>query len=514
MRFQSLHPLHPLRSLHPLHPLCWLLVFSALVIACSGCGSVDSDPATSAGTGGTGGATASSSDSASVASSSSTSGTGGTGGTGGQGGGGASCEGPGDPWWIRRFGDDVAQAFVHVAVDGAGNIWAAGVASDVPSGTGQPPVKLLVAKIDAAGNLLWKKIFPGTDAASFTGLAVDGSGSAVVSGAFQGTLDMAGDMLVSAGGFDGFVAKLTPSGDVAWVNAFGDAGDAQGPFDVAVGAGDDIVLGGWFNGTVDLGGGPLVAQGTDADVFLAKLSSDGQHVWSVSLGDMKDQYLDSIALDASGNVFASGLYSGTPDFGGGPLPDALYEGFLAKFDATGAHVWSKNIGVFVSDLAADAQGAVFLVGSISDVVDLGGGSKGQADTWSLLVAKLDAAGAHVSSSAFPHDDEFTGGLTGAAVDGAGNLYVTGYVTEPVDLGGGVLPPAGDKDALVAKFDPSGALLWNRRFGGDADQLAGSVTIAPTGDVVIAGPFEGTLALCRESVTSQATPDAFVAKLRP
>jgi hypothetical protein len=176
-------------------------------------------------------------------------------------------------------------------------------------------------------------------------------------------------------------------------------------------------------------------------------------------------------------------------------------------------VWSKRLGSERVSLAADTEGAVYLAGNTYDVFDLGGGPLGQEGKNSLFTAKLDAAGAHVYSRAFLHGDKGAS-FMGAAVDGEGNLYVTGFASPPVDLGGGELPSADLSQDLAAKFDPSGAHIWSRRLGTGFNRLFSRIALGPAGDVAIAGSFEGTLALCAQEVKSQATPDAFVAVLQP
>ena len=53
---------------------------------------------------------------------------------------------------------------------------------------------------------------------------------------------------------------------------------------------------------------------------------------------------------------------------------------------------------------------------------------------------------------------------GIAVDGAGNVLVTGRFEATVDFGGGPLTDAGSRDIFVAKYDGAGAHIWSERFG--------------------------------------------------
>ena len=88
---------------------------------------------------------------------------------------------------------------------------------------------------------------------------------------------------------------------------------------------------GTFKGTVDFGGGPLASAGL-FDIFVAKFSTNGDHIWSQSFGDSGFQSGISITTDPSGNVLVTGRYTGTVDFGGGPLTSGENRDiFVVKF---------------------------------------------------------------------------------------------------------------------------------------------------------------------------------------
>src|SRR3989442_13362586 len=87
---------------------------------------------------------------------------------------------------------------------------------------------------------------------------------------------------------------------------------------------------GYFQSTLDFGGGPLTSAGS-LDTFLAKFNPSGAHLWSKRFGSTGSDSSTNVAVDGSGNVVMAGSFSGTVDFGSGPLTSArLYDTFLAK----------------------------------------------------------------------------------------------------------------------------------------------------------------------------------------
>lgn len=94
----------------------------------------------------------------------------------------------------------------------------------------------------------------------------------------------------------------------------------------------NVLVAGFFKGAADFGGGPLASAG-GADVFLAKLAPTGEHVWSKRFGDGSDQVVAAIASDVTGAVLVGGYFAGGIDFGGGLLlaESAMSDAFVAKF---------------------------------------------------------------------------------------------------------------------------------------------------------------------------------------
>ena len=106
-----------------------------------------------------------------------------------------------------------------------------------------------------------------------------------------------------------------------WSHGFGSPIFAEhcASYGVAVDAVGNVSVIGWFDGTVDFGGGPLTSAG-GSDIFLAHYDPTGTHLWSYRFGDTSDEGGSSVSVDAAGNVLVTGHFRGTVDFGGGPLP--------------------------------------------------------------------------------------------------------------------------------------------------------------------------------------------------
>jgi hypothetical protein len=288
---------------------------------------------------------------------------------------------------------------------------------------------------------------------------------------------------------------------------------------MAVDDDDNILLAGRFINTIGFGGNTLISQGGN-DGFLAKLNADGNHIWSKRFGDVAEQEVQSVAVDGTGAVYATGFFAGSVQLGFQPQSNHSSKGgndiFVVKYDAQGNHVWSKAFGDAASQvglgIAVDATGSVLLTGRMSGSVNFGGGALTAMGTSNGFLVKLDPQGTHLWSKIIGLGGENAG--QGLDVDTTGNVYVAGYFTESITFGDPAQTGAGGHDVFVAKLTPLGMPVWTRVFGDAADQEAVSLDADVTGNVVVLGEHAGSISFDGVSHTSKGIDDIFVVNLEP
>jgi hypothetical protein len=331
----------------------------------------------------------------------------------------------GDHVWSRRVGAGFNwREFDGLAMDAASNIAVAvrytgtfeleGTVLANTNGIGDFKPNVALVRLAPDGSVDWFNACgePGFGT-SVSGLAATASGDLLVStcgscdlgdGAVVGPalqkLDASGGHLWSVDGLASCGSTATSKAlDDAWrlsgdLTRYDGAGvplwtaPAAAAYKLAVDSAGNALITGFFTGTIDLGGGPLTSAGED--IFLAKFSPSGTHLWSFAFGDaFINQRPEAIAVDAAGNVAIVGHHDGTVDFGGGPTAPG---GFVAKFDAAGQHLTSRWIGDFAHPhgVAFDAAGHMVVVGKASSPVDFGWGPITPANSMSpIFLAKMD-----------------------------------------------------------------------------------------------------------------------------
>jgi hypothetical protein len=240
----------------------------------------------------------------------------------------------------------------------------------------------------------------------------------------------------------------------------------------------------------------------------------GKVLWAERFGDVASQYARAIAVDPSGNVVVVGEANGALDFGGGPIsPPAL---FVVKLDPAGKHLWTRSFttGGRCSAVAVGNGGDISVTGSFSGSVDFGGGplTAGASSSKSMFVLELDAAGHHLWSKSFGDAAE---GM-GLAVDEAGDILLAGsYSGSPLNLGGAPLAVAGDADAFAAKLGgATGNHKWSLALSPSGADVSVAVAAGPGGSAVLAGSFIGQLTFGAKTLVNVGLGDMFVAMLDP
>jgi hypothetical protein len=435
--------------------------------------------------------------------------------------------------WSRRFGDvsdDRAQA---IAADGSGNVAVTGhfngttdfgggsVSSYVHASLG-PTTDIFVASYSPSGQYRWVRPIGNSSTEEGKGIATDSAGNVLVTG-YQGSywVDYGGGPQTSVSYNDIFIAKYSAAGGWDWSKTIGGYGYDQGNAIAADDAGNVFVTGYFGKATmgdtgVNFGGGALFSAG-GYDVFLVKYSATGQHVWSRRFGGTGTDTGMAVGADSAGNVFVGGTFEGSVDFGGGSLTSAgLRDIFLVKYSAAGQHLWSKRFGSsgddVVNSLAVDGAGDVALSGKFQGSVSFGGTTLTSAGGDDAFLAKLlGASGGHSWSKRFGSTSQDI--ATGVAVDGVRNVVVSGYFAGSVDFGGGALTALGI-DVFTAKFNSAGTHTWSRRYGGMDTQLSDGVAAAPTGEVTVTGFFNQGIDFGTGLLTSAGAFDGFLANIGP
>ena len=303
--------------------------------------------------------------------------------------------------------------------------------------------------------------------------------------------------------------ECAPLGYV-WSKAYGDAPGAQSLADIAVTPDGDLVVVGAFAGMIDFGGQPMASTGS-MDIFVAKLKSTGELIWSQRFGDADTQRATCVVVDPMGGIYVGGLVFGSVNFGDGiKTSTGSDDAFVAKLDPAGNGVWSRLYGDAgsqeVRKLGLTSTNQVVMGGMFGGNFTFGNVSHGSLGSDDIFVAKLSSEGFAVSSRRYGGMGTDT--LTGLEIDSTDAVLLTGGFDSTIDfVAGAPLTSAGATDVFVAKLSSNLTTAWAKRWG-DADAQTGlDVAIGPGDEVMLAGSFKSTLDFGAASVLKTQDPAA-------
>jgi hypothetical protein len=391
-----------------------------------------------------------------------------------------------------------------VAADRAGNSVSVGGFSGIVDLGAGPALSVglgdaFVVKYNSQGGLLWLKQLGGIGDDVALGVAIDSLDNIIVVGGFHGTVNFGGATLTSAGGYDVFVVKYSPSGVLLWAKRFGGLWDEVGRA-VALDTNNNILLATTLQSVnADFGGIPLTSVGY-TDIALTKLSAAGATLWAKRWGSVNDEVPLAVAVDRLGNLWVTGQYWTATDVGGG-LQTALAgnngDGFVAKYSgADGSHLWSRVMGSPYSSLgrglAADPNtGNVIITGDFRGTTDFGGGPVASGPSGTVFLTGYGASGNNLWARAWGGNNTSTGDVgTAVNVDAKGNLALTGQLYSPADLGGGLVGGGG---YFVAAFTVSGNAPPVYKWARSASTSTGyGVAFDALGHLFSSGSFQYTM----------------------
>jgi hypothetical protein len=371
---------------------------------------------------------------------------------------------------------------------------------------------IFIAKYDGKGQSRWVRQFgaQGRDFA-FDIIDADQKGNSFVTGLFSNIVDFDKFTLKEVGSGDMFIAKIGSSGKVLWAKQAGGSSLDGGNEIVSDSSGNALVIANSY-GEVKIEDVVLNHQG-EQDIFIAKYDPDGKFLWTRQIAGLNDERGRGIAVDKQDNVLATGEFIGSLSFGSDKVESSskLKDVFLAKYNKSGKLLWAKSFGSKGEDygrgIAADAAGNIYFSGVFSGSVKFGNKTLNSvAGSKDIFLAKADASGniLWVRQMGGSGPDE---GCE-IEVDDAGNSYISGGFADRATFGSTILKSAGFRDVFVAKYDTQGNLIWVKQAGGKGDDEDYAIAVDSAAKVTIVGTFTGNATFGEFSLRDSSRSVAF------
>jgi uncharacterized delta-60 repeat protein len=337
----------------------------------------------------------------------------------------------GEMLWIRRYSDTPKKYAMPrgAAVDGNGNVFVTGLSQ------GTNYSFYATVAYSSGGLSLWTNYYGGTSGGNPRAVAVDANGNVFVTGTSAG-VDTADDYATVA---------YTGTGVPLWTNRYAtirpDVAQA-----LAVGPNGNVVVTGYS-----------MASNYTPDYVTVAYSGAGVPLWTNMYNGPTggDDYPKAVAIDGADNAIITGTSA----------PDSA----TIKYSSSGTPLWTNRFQGLATALAVDNTGKVIVTGSVNN-----------GSSYDYATVAYSGEGLPLWTNIYGGPGTSDDRATAVGVDGAGNVFVTGY--------GGTL----DVDFVTIAYSSSGVPLWTNRYNGPAagrDQPCG-LAVASNGELIVAGSSDG------------------------
>lgn len=364
-----------------------------------------------------------------------------------------------------------------------------------------------VAKVNREGEFVWAQSISGVFSERGLAISVMDNGTVVVSGHFSGPIQFGTTQLNSNGSLqDLFIATYNTNGEFLWAKKFGGIGiDILS--DIQVDLFNNILLTGQFIGKIGFDSDTLTS-GLNAatneptyDIFLTKLSLQGDVIWSKHGKSSKNNRSGKIAIGADNSIFLSGNFSDTLTFVNEYQNNSNNMGFLMRFQSDGNVMWFRRVQSAVTEISDIAcnDNMVYLVGRYSGIQRFANDSS--TSSWQYLaeipreftyyMAGYNYSGIYQFGRAEGSDNEITIksikpiSTGGFAIAGEFKCFHSDYQNA---YGNGLFLSRGFTDIFLSKYDLNANRIWAKQMGGPGTDEVNSLVINSFNNPVVGGSF--------------------------
>lgn len=427
-------------------------------------------------------------------------------------------------------GDQYGNVYMDGYSNSTANIATTGSYKDTVTGG----TDAYLVKFNGAGVRQWATYYGGTSSETVYGVSCDPKGNIYLSGFTNSTTGISttgSHQPTIGGGSDAFLVKFDSAGVRQWGTYYGGTATEQA-FAVTCDKSGNVFLCGYTNNSainISTTGSHQLTGGGGQDGFLVKFNGSGVRQWGTYYGGTGSDRILAVTCDTNKNVYISG-YSGSAasiattgsyqaTIGGGQ------DAFLTKFDSSGVRQWGTYYGGTGTEvgngIGCDPNGNVYCTGTTTSTSAIassgsfqdtyGGGVGGDG-----FLAKFYPTG--VRHWASYYGGTGSDGATGIYCTSLGHVYISGNTssTNNISVAGTFQDTLNAlSDAMLVKFDTTGARLWGTYYGGDGTDIGLAVYCNSLSKVFLAGTTDSYTGIStsgsHQASFGGSAYDAFLAK---
>ncbi|MBN2890823.1 MAG: SBBP repeat-containing protein [Bacteroidales bacterium] len=359
-----------------------------------------------------------------------------------------------------------------------------------------------ISKFNSEGTLIWSTYFGGSLNDYGQSITCDGLEHIYVAGRTKSTTGIAttgAHQTALKGINDVFIARFEFDGTRTWGTYYGgiDDEDASSIINDASG---NIYIGGRSKSLtyISTPGVHQSINGGDWDAFVTKFNSSGVQQWGTYYGGTSEEVGESIAIDASNNIYLGGTtYSTNAMSTSGAhqtAKDGVWDGYLVKFNNNGTRLWATYYGGsqddYVYSIQTDNLSNIYIGGrtaSSNAISTTGAYQEIIAGNYDAFLTKFNSSGVRQWGTYYGGTD--IDAINSIDIYSSTSIFIAGitYSTSGIATADAYqISLNGITDGFVSRFNQNGALQWGNYFGGDNFETIYSIESYGAGNIFAVG----------------------------
>jgi len=363
----------------------------------------------------------------------------------------------------------------------------------------RPLILLLAAALFAqcvAAQTFWAKKQSGANTDESLAIASDAAGNSYSTGYFSTSATINETNLSVQGLTDVYVSKVSSNGTSQWSKSFGGSQSDRG-LGISVDLSGNVLVCGFYTGSINFGNGVSLASNGGQDAFVVKLDANGNAIWAKTGGSTEgSDRANALAVDATGNVFVTGQFSGSASFGAFTLDatDGTNDAFIVKYDSNGNEQWAKQGSGEALDrglgITTDNSGAAYVTGQFSGNVSFDNSYTNTIQN-AIFLVKYSSIG---NEEWFRWGGGSEESISYDITSDGNSVFLTGdYGTTLNFFGTGstvTLTSGFANSIFLMSFSTNGNFSWGESAGSESNVSSRGINFS-FGNIAIAGWFECT-----------------------
>jgi len=411
--------------------------------------------------------------------------------------------------WLKSYGGVFQDEALDICENQSSGFYVGGYFSangifDDFNISGNGSTDAFIQSINEIGETQWVQSFGGSQSDRIVSLSPFPSGGLVALGYYTSEISLGADNFTTVqDSIQIFVTRLNAQGNILWSRECG--GDyTEIPEDIDVDENGNIYITGQFKGSANFGSTNLVStpyynsSNFSFDVFLSKLDSNGNFLWTIQGSSDNDISGTAVACENPSEIYLAAQISDTVTFNSTFENQALNVGAILKFNGSGNETWLLPLlggSVLPRDIQLSNTHEPRILGDLTGSLSVGTSnivldSQYQFNTFIL---DIDQEGNFSNISSYGSDNLLAGSsLVIGAMD---ESYITGTFrckfTEPnMQLGDGLFKSMGFNDVWLARIDADGTKNWIWHYAGPRHDQAFGIAYKEENRPLVTGSYSG------------------------